>query len=123
MRPIFVLNRHEFDASGRLPTIHMHQRHYVTPECFHVFLVRVHFVHFSSAIRMKKPLPQPRLLMDPFGQPYAFVDMAERLLIPRIVHKMPPGFPLGRVIHQPVPSDERNGGGAGCALAFVVHVQ
>jgi hypothetical protein len=122
VRPIFVLNYYEFDASGRLPIIYMHQRHYVTPEYLHVFLVRVHFVHFSFAVRIKKPLPQPRLLMDSFGQPYALVNIIERLLIPRIVHKMPPSFPLGRVIYQPILLDERNSDGAGCALAFVVHV-
>jgi hypothetical protein len=82
VRPIFILNRYELDALGRLPIIYMHQRYYVTPECFYIFLVRVHLVHFSFAVGIKKPLPQPRLLMDSFGQPYAFVNITERFLVP-----------------------------------------
>jgi hypothetical protein len=77
----------------------MHRRHYITPKYFDFFLIRVHFIHFLSFVRMKKPLPQPRLLMDPPGQPYAAVDMAEHLLVPRIVYEMPSRFSLARVIY------------------------
>jgi hypothetical protein len=101
----------------------MHQRYYITPEYFNFFLIRVHLVHFSSFVRMKKPLPQPRLLMNPPGQPYAAVDMAERLLVPRIVHKMPSRPSLARVIHQLILSNKQDRRSSGCALAFVVHVQ
>jgi hypothetical protein len=101
----------------------MHQRYYITPECFNFFLVRVHLVHFSFFVRIKKPLPQSRLLMDPPGQPYAAVDMAERLLVPRIVHEMPFRFSLARVIHQLILSNEQNRYGSGCALALIVHIQ
>jgi hypothetical protein len=67
MRPIFVLDRYELDALSQLPTIHMHQRHHVTPECLHIFLVRVHLVHPLSAVGIKKPLSQPHLLINPFN--------------------------------------------------------
>jgi hypothetical protein len=121
--PVFILDRHKLRASCRLPIIHMHQQHHITPEYLNFFPVRVHLVHPPFSVRIKKPLPQPHLLMDPPNQPHAAVNMAERLLVPRIIHEMPSRPPLGRVIHQPVLSDKRNRRIPGCILAFIVHVQ